>query len=84
MTHLDYDASLPKAGQRYRQRRDGGVTLGDLVDAVGELFERDSEGTRFVMVESVRSLSQEEEEEERPRTKGYMPGLSAEESLSWQ
>ena len=50
--HLDYDGRLPKARQEYCFRAPGGVTLGDIVDAIGELFEKHPDA-RFVIAESL-------------------------------
>ncbi|KXT06675.1 hypothetical protein AC578_8578 [Pseudocercospora eumusae] len=54
VAHVDYDPQKQKHEQKYAKSRPGGVTLGDLVDAVCELFQK-FEQTKFVMVESVRA-----------------------------
>ncbi|KAI5368211.1 hypothetical protein Slin14017_G032470 [Septoria linicola] len=81
--HLDYDTTLPKWKQKYYRHCPEGVTLGDLVDAVKELFEIGDEagsgGTKFVMVESVRAPGEKQDGaeviEDRPRERGYVPGM---------
>lgn len=83
VTHLDYNAKKPKSEQKYRGHCPNGVTLGDLVDAFYELFEKHS-SAKFVMVESVRCVDHIKLADDRPTTKMYMPGLSAERSLAWQ
>lgn len=83
VTHGDYDPKVPKARQRYRKRCPEGVTLGDVVDAVRELMEMRSDA-RFVMVESLRTLHEVELREDRPSTKSYIPGSSAEKAFGWQ
>lgn len=88
VTHLDYNAKKPKQEQKYRVHRPGGVTLGDLVDAYTELFEKHSPA-KFVMVESLRCIESLESTrinlaDDRPTSKMYMPGLSAERSQAWQ
>ena len=84
VTHLDYDSKRTKTAQKYRVNRPQGVRLGDLVDAYCEMFEKHS-NAKFVMIESLGSMSMTDTrlEEDRPRTKLYMPGLSAEQSLTW-
>ena len=87
MTHGDYNPKVPKSEQRYRVRCAEGVTLGHLVDAMIELFEKHP-AAKFVMVESVRSPSVDSSDgnlqpvDDRPTTKPYMPGSSAEKG--WQ
>lgn len=85
VTHLDYDPSLPKCEQRYRVHSDQGVTLGQICDSVTELFEGDR-GARFVMVESTRvqKVNDVDLSEDRPLTKAYVPGSSAEKAHGWQ
>lgn len=90
VTHLDYDPGLPKLGQKYRKHCSGGVTLGMVVDAVCELIEKDS-SAKFVMVESLRMIEEDESqtcttklEDDRPTTRGYLPGSSAEREWGWQ
>ncbi len=86
VTHLDYNAKKPKSGQKYFVHCPSGATLGDLVDAYTHLFEKHS-SAKFVMIESVRCRSSDEEvklSEDRPMTRTYMPGLSAERSVAWQ
>lgn len=85
VTHQDYNPRLPKCKQRYRVHSDEGVTLGQICDAVAELFEEDGEA-RFVMVESLRMQKVEEVDlsEDRPLTKAYVPGSSAERAHGWQ
>lgn len=83
VTHIDYDSKKPKAEQKYRVHRPHGVTLGDLVDAFCELFERHLPA-KFVLIESLRRGVPIELAHDRPTTKMYMPGLSAERSLQWQ
>ena len=84
VTHLDYDAQKPKSQQKYLVHRNTGVTLGDMVDAFAELFERHTTA-RFVMIESVRSLASEERlADDRPTTKTFMPGLSPEREYGWE
>lgn len=85
VTHHDYNGKLPKTEQRYRGHRPKGVTLGDLVDAMAELFEKHPTA-KFVMVESLRRPAAPETAmtvDERPRTKLYYPGLSAERVHDW-
>lgn len=85
VTHLDYVRSLPKLRQRFRKERREGVTLGMVVDAVGELFEGDREA-RFVMVESLAAEGAVDEgdlSQDRPTTRSYMPGSSAEKAHGW-
>lgn len=86
VTHLDYDPALPKAQQRWRKGRQEGVTLGMVVDAVGEMFGRDGEA-RFVMIESLAGFGDEGEgvdlSLDRPTTRSYMPGSSAEKAHGW-
>ncbi|KAF7195648.1 hypothetical protein HII31_02966 [Pseudocercospora fuligena] len=86
VTHVDYDPQKQKSEQRYAKFRPAGVTLGDLVDAVCELFER-YEQTKFVMVESVRTPNGEQASlplsEDRPTTRSYIPGMSAERAHGW-
>ena len=61
------------------------MTLGDLVDAVKELFAVGGATTRFVMVESVRAPAEEDiddqqkSRDDRPGERGYVPGMSARE-----
>lgn len=83
VTHIDYNGKKPKSEQKYRVHRPNGVTLGDLVDAFRELFERHLPA-KFVMVESLRCGVPLDLAKDRPTTKLYMPGLSAERSLQWQ
>jgi hypothetical protein len=52
VTYLDFEPGKPKSRQRYCVYCVGGVTLGDLFDAVGKLFAQDPEA-QFVMVESL-------------------------------
>lgn len=68
------------------------MTLGDLVDAVKELFEVGGGETKFVMVESVRvgkkgdgegSERRALLEDDRPTTRSWIPGLSAEKAHGW-
>lgn len=87
MTHLDYDGKVPKSRQRYRVYRAEGVTLGDVVDAVGEMFEKHADA-RFVMIESLRVGSDDAKvtlklEDDRPTTKAHLPGSSAEREFGW-
>ncbi|KAF2478738.1 hypothetical protein BDY17DRAFT_328259 [Neohortaea acidophila] len=84
VTHLDYNAKVPKSEQKYVVHRPGGVTLGDLVDAYTHLFETHP-AAKFILIESLRILPIDEVklEEDRPTTKMYMPGSSAERSLDW-
>lgn len=88
VTHLDYDPKLPKANQKYRKHRTEGVTLGMIVDAVGELFDMDREA-RFVMVESLAGAKAGKGEamvdlsKHRPTTRSYVPGSSAEKAHGW-
>ena len=88
VTHLDYNSELPKSGQRYRVHCPDGVTLGHVCDAVSELFEKHGDA-RFVMVESLRLPNVNAGEtaielsEDRPTTKDYVPGLSAEKAYGW-
>lgn len=86
VTHWDYNAKLPKSQQRYRVHCASGITLGMIVDAVGELFEKHP-NTRFVMVESLRTRDEAEranpEARERPTTRSYLPGSSAERDHGW-
>lgn len=85
VTHYDYNAKLPKTEQRYRMRVPEGITLGHIVDAFGELFAKHP-AAKFVMVESLRRPAVSEEEmtvDERPRTKLYYPGMSAERAHEW-
>lgn len=89
MQYLDYDATQPKWKQKYYRHCPEGVTLGDLVDAVKELFGVEAEvgsGTKFVMVESVRVAGERQDggvnertrlSEDRPRERGYVPGMSS-------
>jgi hypothetical protein len=51
-THMDYEPGKPKSRQKYFRHRTRGVTLGDIFDAVGELFGQDPEA-QFVMIESL-------------------------------
>lgn len=85
VTHQDYNPSLPKCKQRYRVHSDQGVTLGEICDAVTELFEGDAEA-RSVMAENLRMQRVEEVvlSEDRPLTKAYVPGSSAETAHGWQ
>ena len=106
MTHVDYDPRVSKCEQKYRKYAAGGVTLGMIVDVVGELFEKYS-GAKFVLVESVRRpgpvVTEEDlraggtdgcsdavaamrldDDEDRPTTKMYLPGSSAEKAYGWQ
>ena len=86
VTHIDYNPKVPKSEQKYRGHCPEGVTLGDIVDAMTELFEKHS-AAKFVMVESVRFVPKEYATDEGPQTKSYLPGSSAEfameESLRW-
>ena len=85
VTHIDYNAKMPKSKQKYRVHCADGVTLGDIVDAFGHLFEKHS-AAKFVMVESVRCAAKEVKDEQ-PMTKLHLPGSSAEmameERLLW-
>lgn len=83
VTHQDYDPSLPKSEQRYRVHCPGGVTLGHICDAVTELFEKDGHA-KFVMAESLRVQRGGDLSEDRPTTKTYVPGSSAERAHGWQ
>ncbi|KAK3706495.1 hypothetical protein LTR37_012705 [Vermiconidia calcicola] len=85
VTHIDYDGNVPKTEQKYCVHRPEGVTLGDIVDAMRELFEKHPTA-KFVMVESLRVPSQGEATvaEEGPTTKTYYPGSSAEKTHGWQ
>ncbi|KAF2165213.1 hypothetical protein M409DRAFT_56088 [Zasmidium cellare ATCC 36951] len=82
VTHLDYDAGVPKCEQRLRRGCAEGVTLGMICDAVGDLFEGDPRA-RFAMVESLRVKGEGDEGEEGPRTKAFVPGSSAERAVGW-
>lgn len=82
VTHIDYNPKVPKSRQKYRVHCPEGVTLGDLVDAFCHLFEMHS-AAKFVMVESVRCVSQQTVED-GPTTKSYLPGSSAEFALEEQ
>ncbi len=53
VTHADYDAKQPKHRQRFAGHREEGVTLGDVVDAMTELFVS-YPSAKFVLLESVR------------------------------
>ena len=84
MQWLDYDWNKPKWEQKFVVRREEGVRLGDLVDAVRELFEKGESGTRFVLVESLRvprgdGDGEVEVREERPSERGYVPGMASSE-----
>ncbi|TKA25553.1 hypothetical protein B0A50_05414 [Salinomyces thailandicus] len=54
VTHLDYDPRLTNDQQRYRKQNLDGVTLGMLVDAFTELFDKHADAT-FVLIESLRA-----------------------------
>ena len=88
MTHIDFNARVPKNEQKYRVHCPDGVTLGHIVDAFSHLFEKHS-AAKFVMVESVRVASKEAKNEqlEQPTMKTHLPGSSAEfameERLLW-
>ena len=83
VTHIDYNAKLPKSQQKYRVHCLEGVTLGDIVDAFAHLFEMHS-AAKFVMVESLRCGSAQILVEGEPTTKNYLPGSSAEFALEEQ
>ncbi|CAK1362079.1 unnamed protein product [Cercospora beticola] len=81
---LDYDGKKPKWEQKFVVRREEGVRLGDLVDAVRELFEKEGSGTRFVLVESLRVPSGDGEvvlREEGSSERGYVPGMASSERV---
>jgi hypothetical protein len=61
VTHVDYEPGTPKSRQRYCVNCVGGVTLGDIFDAVEELFDLDPEA-QFVMVESLCPTEEGEDE----------------------
>lgn len=82
VTHLDYDAGLPKTEQRYRAHCPGGATLGDLCDAVAELYDKHP-SAKFVMVENLRLRGNVNLSDDRPLTKSYVPGSSAERAHGW-
>ncbi|KAK5120163.1 hypothetical protein LTR85_006644 [Meristemomyces frigidus] len=84
VTHLDYDAKLAKTRQRYRVHSPQGVTLGMIVDAISELFDKHS-NARFVMIESLRVGGEVKTrlEDDRPLVKEYLPGSSAERDWGW-
>ncbi|CAK3853698.1 Hypothetical predicted protein [Lecanosticta acicola] len=78
VTHVDYDATLPKSEQENRVHCPDGVTLGHVVDALGGMFEKHA-NAKFVMVESLRMPDGDGDlSEDRPTTKTYIPGSSAE------
>lgn len=78
VTYLDYEPGKPKAKQLYTVENPRGVTLGMLVDAVTELMEKHLDA-KFVMIESLRTGDGVDGRSgELPKTKGWMPGLSAE------
>lgn len=89
VTHIDYKAKLPKSEQKYSLHCPLGVTLGHIVDAMAELFEKHP-AAKFVMVESVRPNALRETDagelpnDATPTTRSYMPGSSAERSHGWQ
>ena len=83
VTHIDYDPKLPKHQQKHRIHRADGITLGDMCDAIGELFDKHP-AARFIMIESVRvQASPSDTENDRPTTKTYIPGSSAEKAHGW-
>lgn len=82
VTHIDYNAKFPKSQQKYRVHCPNGVTLGHLVDALCHLFEMHS-AAKFVMVESVRCGPHDATVDDRPTTKSWMPGMSAERAQEW-
>ena len=92
VTHVDYNAKLPKSEQKYRKHCANGVTLGDICDAVSELFDKHT-NAKFVLVENVRcsgatTLNQDRHDVsellERPKEKLHLPGSSAHVEYSWQ
>jgi hypothetical protein len=84
VTHIDYNPKVPKTEQKYRCHCSEGVTLGHIVDALTHLFELHP-AAKFVMVESLRlpSAGTQMTVEERPTTKLYYPGSSAERIHGW-
>lgn len=86
VTYLDFEPGKTKREQEIFVGRREGVRLGDLVDVVGRLFEAFPDA-KFVMVESVRpvgvGVDEEVGVEERPRERGFVPGMSAERSVGW-
>ncbi|EMC96237.1 hypothetical protein BAUCODRAFT_467708 [Baudoinia panamericana UAMH 10762] len=89
VTHLDYDSRKPKTEQRFTRRCEGGVTLGAIVDAVGEVMEQ-YPNAKWVMVESLRVGNDSGEEslarvdDDQPVTRAYMPGSSSEREFGFQ
>lgn len=88
--HLDYNPTLAKSQQKYRLSSPEGITLGMIVDVVRELFGKHP-NAKFVMIESIRCPSSESDggslsdlSRDRPATKAYLPGSSAEREYGWQ
>ena len=80
VTHIDFNAKVPKTEQKYRVHCPSGVTLGHIVDAMTHLFEKHA-AAKFVMVESLRRPAKDAPmivDEGGPTTKMYLPGSSAE------
>ena len=86
VTHIDYNSKLPKHQQKYRVHHPDGITLGAMCNAVSEIFD-EYPSARFVMIESVRVQTSDEREidlsDDRPTTKSYIPGSSAEKAHGW-
>lgn len=84
VTHVDYDGKLPKTQQKYRKHCSTGITLGMMVDAISELFVKHP-NARFVMLESLRVGGDEHValKDDRPTTKAYLPGSSAQREWGW-
>ncbi|KAF2722142.1 hypothetical protein K431DRAFT_222930 [Polychaeton citri CBS 116435] len=81
VTYLDYIPNIRKHEQKYVKRRKDGITLGDLVEAVSELFVIDG-GIGWVRVESVRQADDETGEtkdpiDRLPATRDLLPIASA-------
>jgi hypothetical protein len=85
VTHIDYNAKVPKTEQKYRVHCPEGVKLGDIVDAFSHLFGQHPAAT-FVMIESLRpqTAGGAMTVDERPLTRLHYPGSSAEKVHGWQ
>lgn len=86
VTYVDYEPGKRKWEQKYVKHRAEGVTLGDMADAVAELFARvTSNYIKWVHLESVRRPPTGEEHAETykdatdgmPKTRDLLPASSA-------
>ncbi|KAF2092919.1 hypothetical protein NA57DRAFT_62021 [Rhizodiscina lignyota] len=86
VTYLDYQPGKPKWEQKYVEHRPAGITLGDVVDVVTELFAKTTSNyVKWVRIESVRRPPKGREADSvfkdamdgMPKTRSLLPMSSA-------